>query len=110
MRPSRFKEYDDRNRERQKGKTRSYNARVRAIIIELLGGECVRCHFTDPRALQVDHVNGGGSKERKSTTRGFYHVVLENHLSKKTKYQLLCANCNWIKRFENNETALNSST
>lgn len=42
--------------------------------------------------------------------QNFYNVV-EKHEeimkiieNEEGKYQLLCANCNWIKRFENNET------
>jgi len=81
-----------------------YHANLRAKVIALLGGKCAKCPFTDPRALQVDHINGGGAKERRTKgTRGNSGV---NHkiLSGQTEgYQLLCANCNWIKRIENKE-------
>lgn len=69
---------------------------LREAAIAALGNECVRCGFTDIRALQVDHINGGGSKE--TSYRTYRNVV--NGVS---GYQCLCANCNWIKRRENDE-------
>ena len=79
--------------------------RIRRATLEALGGKCVRCEFSDFRALQIDHINGGGSQERKTLAfRGTFHKhVLKSFLAKEGKYQLLCANCNWIKRCENKE-------
>lgn len=69
----------------------------------------MRCGFDDVRALQIDHVNGGGTKELKGggAKLGAYYwnVVIKSVLNNENKYQLLCANCNWIKRVENNENA-----
>ncbi|MDD3412375.1 MAG: hypothetical protein PHY47_00055 [Lachnospiraceae bacterium] len=69
----------------------------RLEVINALGDKCCRCNFDDLRVLQIDHINGGGSQERKtkSGTSYLYHV-----LKNLSKYQLLCANCNWIKRYE----------
>ena len=77
------------------------NARVEAINI--LGGRCKRCGFDDIRALQIDHINGGGSKEIKEI--GGYKIYLKiiSTKNKDKDYQVLCANCNWIKRYENKE-------
>jgi hypothetical protein len=51
--------------------------------------------------LQIDHVNGNGSKERKNITLSlFLKKVLAD---KEGNYQLLCANCNFIKKHINNE-------
>ena len=78
---------------------------IRNSVLEALGGSCRFCGFSDKRALQIDHINGGGSKERKERTfKGTFHKhVLQSFLKKEDKYQLLCANCNWIKRVENKE-------
>jgi hypothetical protein len=73
--------------------------RLRKAVIAFLGGKCVRCGFDDPRALQVDHVNGGGSAERKKY-KNAKTVIYRRVLNGKPGYQLLCANCNWIKRDE----------
>lgn len=80
--------------------TRLKTATSREQIIKLLGGKCKHCGFTDKRALQVDHINGGGMTERRLIgSHGMYRKVLKCS----DGYQLLCANCNWIKRYENNE-------
>ncbi len=80
-----------------------YSDRMRVATLAALGGICVRCGFSDERALQVDHINGGGWKERKELGGKMKKIVLESILAKENKYQLLCANCNWIKRTENRE-------
>lgn len=79
--------------------------KLRFATLTRLGGKCVRCGFNDPRALQVDHINGGGNLEvKKLSQHGLYRLLsnLTPH-ELEGKYQLLCANCNWIKRFERNE-------
>ena len=81
-------------------------------IFELLGNKCAKCGETDWRLLQIDHVNGGGTRERKlgvkeGSKRGnsAYHHIWKEIVKegKKDKYQLLCANCNWLKRYERDE-------
>ena len=56
----------------------------------------------EPPPYQIDHVNGGGAKEHKAMPNSvkFYRKVFEDTTG---MYQLLCANCNWIKRAENKE-------
>jgi hypothetical protein len=83
--------------------TTKYNARLRKAALDVLGGKCIKCGFSDIRALQVDHVNGGGTKDKKKTTHTYFKIVVESFLKGENKYQLLCANCNWIKRYENKE-------
>lgn len=84
---------------------KEYLRKSRNAVLEALGGKCVICGFSDKRALQIDHINGGGSKERKKMSFGmqFHRYVLSSFIKGENKYQLLCANCNWIKRVENNE-------
>lgn len=79
---------------------RYYNA-MRDKVFSVLGNACVRCGFSDKRALQIDHINGGGSQENRNMSR---HEFMKKVISVGRKeYQLLCANCNWIKRAENGE-------
>lgn len=75
---------------------------LRKKILFLLGGKCNKCGFSDERALQIDHINGDGYKERRQGVARKNTIINEIIIGKK-RYQLLCANCNWIKRFENNE-------
>lgn len=69
-----------------------------------MGGECVSCGFNDYRALQIDHINSDGKFERHLLRRNdYYSNVLKSYLAGEKRYQLLCCNCNWIKREENGE-------
>jgi hypothetical protein len=85
------------------------NQRIK--IIKLLGNKCCNpfnlphldwCN--DIRCLQIDHINGDGHKERiKTNPWAYYKKILKSIKENKNEYQLLCANCNWIKRCINNE-------
>lgn len=77
----------------------SYRRKMREVH-RLLGGVCAHCGFSDPRALQVDHVDGGGNAERRRIGQ---HQVMKRVLAGEPGYQLLCANCNWIKLHERRE-------
>ncbi|MBI3937123.1 MAG: hypothetical protein HY323_09110 [Betaproteobacteria bacterium] len=74
---------------------------TRLRTIEHLGRKCRRCGFEDWRALQIDHVNGDGRKDRERD--GNRYRLFRSIIAHPEKYQLLCANCNWIKRYENGE-------
>ena len=75
---------------------------------ELLGNKCIKCCWTDRRALQIDHIEAiGDAKRRELNQRG--RVLYREVKANPSKFQLLCANCNWIKRAENNELKSKSS-
>lgn len=81
---------------------RAKQATDRQQAIEIMGSKCCDCGFSDPRALQFDHIDGGGQAERRSGQNN--HWVVRQILKGNTEpFQLLCANCNWIKRHESNE-------
>lgn len=89
---------------------RVHRYRVRQEIFELLGGaRCVHCGYDkDWRCLQIDHIHGGGKKDSRTsggTTNlwSFRRWLSAHQEDAKHVYQVLCANCNWIKRFENGE-------
>lgn len=80
--------------------------KLRQKLFDLLGDKCIRCGFTDRRALQVDHINGDANVDRARfgvSTSIKYTYYLKNKDEAKERLQILCANCNWIKRNENNE-------
>ena len=55
------------------------------------------------QVLQIDHINGGGSKQRKLTGhQHFCRAILKGSKD----YQLLCPTCNWIKRVVNGEGSI----
>jgi hypothetical protein len=84
-----------------------YLNNMRLAVIRFLGGKCSDPYnqhilpYSDVRALQIDHINGGGTKESKSICRS---SMYRNILSGAKGYQILCANCNQIKKSINNET------
>lgn len=87
-------------REKRRTQTRNRVIKWRKKVIDKLGGCCTICGYSDVRALQIDHINGGGRIDRNGKVTAFYKKVL---MDNKGIYQLLCANCNAIKRIENNE-------
>lgn len=79
-----------------------YREKLREEALKILGNKCCFCGFKDIRCLQVDHIDGGGGKEvKKLGHQGIYLKIRQGNIK---EYQLLCANCNWIKRVEKNET------
>jgi len=79
--------------------------KLRKQALERLGDKCCKCGFSDWRALQIDHIQGNGHAERVITDGEYFHKKIINMTEEeiKGKYQLLCANCNWIKRYEMKE-------
>ena len=84
---------------------RNYYNNNRNSLMELLGNKCVKCGFSDIRALQIDHKIGSCIKDRiKFKNDNLAHIYyLKNPIFALNNLQILCANCNWIKRSENNE-------
>jgi ssDNA-binding Zn-finger/Zn-ribbon topoisomerase 1 len=84
---------------------RAYRKKKRIELLLLLGGKCMKCGFHDLRILQVDHINGNGYKERQesSSSYDYWYKILQKVKKGSKDYQLLCPNCNWIKRVEKRE-------
>jgi hypothetical protein len=95
------KEYDRKKREPAIATQR------RRELIKKLGGKCARCGFDDIRALQIDHKLGDGAEDRLRFKNGLYLYshYLENFNEARHRLQVLCANCNWIKKEENDENS-----
>ena len=88
-------EYVERNRDLVYSRHRRITATLRLAIVRRFGGKCRICGFDDHRELCVDHKNGGGGIERRGLHPDTYYRRLLT--ASKSKYQLLCANCNLIK-------------
>jgi hypothetical protein len=65
--------------------------------IARLGGQCVCCKESRYQFLTVDHIHGGGNRERLSRGSGGVHAyrMLEAEGYDPQKYRLLCMNCNF---------------
>jgi hypothetical protein len=111
----REKNKDPLFRKKQNDRRRVYQRRVRMKVIEVLGGCCANPYglhdkpFSDWRCLQIDHVKGNGHSYRNmrlhldTSSINLYHKIIREVKSGSKDYQLLCANCNWIKKYENHE-------
>lgn len=95
---SQFKENQKKNRYKRLMKMKN----IRLQLIQKLGGKC-KCGFSDIRALQIDYKKGGHSKISKHYAEQYMKLIKHTNLD---DWQVLCANCNWIKRYENNEIKL----
>jgi hypothetical protein len=72
--------------------------KLKLEVLAAYGAVC-KCGFADHRALNIDHINGGGTQERQKIGWGvyFYKWLKQNNFP--PGYQVLCSNCNAIKRF-----------
>lgn len=87
---------DPEYHEKMKEKSRTYqnnrNRTLRVAVIEKLGGKCVKCGCDVYDALEINHINGGGQKDR-SRKAQFYLAILND---KRTDVELTCKICNIV--------------
>jgi len=60
---------------------------------------CVRCGFSDERALSIDHINDNGAQHRRKIAisgDSFYRWLKRKGFPE--GYQTLCMNCQFIKK------------
>src|SRR3990167_6944100 len=100
--PNYWKEYDTKFHEQAKLRQRKYGRKIKLTIVNHYSQgtmRCKKCGFSDIRALQIDHIDGGGSKHHKELDRSksgrLYKWIIKNNFP--SGFQILCANCNWIK-------------
>lgn len=83
---------------------RIIHAKAREALFHILGHVCAMCGHYDKRVLQFDHINGGGTKEHKTDFLNrrlhFYQFYVHNPNLAREKLQVLCANCNFLKRYQ----------
>ena len=105
------REYSKRGyvKERMKGdsdlgyQAKWYQKKKLGILLHYSNGsmKCAFCGFDDIRALSIDHIDGGGAPHRRMTGNDVYGWLKRNGFPE--GYQVLCANCQWIKRQVNRE-------
>ena len=100
--PGRRRPDTRQQRDRKNTAKRAEKLVLREAILDRTGRCCVRCGFADTRALQIDHIQGDGARDhgRNSANLGYYRQVLRSLSTGERRYQVLCANCNWIKAQE----------
>ena len=103
--PSKRKYYQE-HREQRLQKIRDYEANLKYDVLSHYCKQslrCARCGITDIDVLCIDHINGGGSKHRRSIGGlggTLYHWLKKNNYPE--GYQVLCFNCNFKKKLEDN--------
>lgn len=98
------------NRERLLERKKRFRQGLKEKAYAKLGGKCCNpaCQWLNPdgsrgctdfRCLQVDHVHDDGNIER---SLGLYTEKMYRRVINDTegRYQLLCSNCNWIKKYQ----------
>jgi len=94
-----MRKYRAENPEKYREQSRNAKKRLKDKVFEIYGHVCCRCGFADKRALTLDHILNNGAEERKEFgERGVYKRAVDNYLP--DEYQILCMNCQFIKRVE----------
>lgn len=95
--------YYQENKEKVRESERKRRRKVSIKVLTHYGKgklACVKCGFSDPRALCIDHINSDGAKQRRELSIGSgykFHrrLVREGYPN---GHQTLCSNCNLIKQ------------
>lgn len=99
-------EYADNLRRMQK----ISKARIKIRVIYHYSFGTMRCQnpkcevsggASDIRCLTIDHLTGGGRKHRQEIDKNIYYWLIKNNFPE--GFQILCMNCQFIKRQENGE-------
>lgn len=81
-------------------KQRSRNRQLRNEVFAAYGGpkcNCPSCEVTEPKFLQIDHINNDGAQHRREIGGGshLYRWLKRNNFP--PGFQVMCANCNYAK-------------
>lgn len=97
-REKRMAEKDNPNRY-----SRARHDKLRHEVFTKLGGKCVACGVSDYRVLQLNHINGGGHRqreERKLVGDKLLLAILKGTIDN-ALFDVRCANCNMLHAREN---------
>lgn len=73
--------------------------KLKQVVYDHYGWTCATCGISDERVLSIDHINNdGGIQRRKIRGNTFLKWIIKNNFP--TDLQILCMNCQWIKRCE----------
>lgn len=84
-----------KNREKKIERMRLYGKKQKELILNHYGKGCACCGEREIVFLTIDHINGGGTKHRKSLSGGgrfFYRWIIKNNFP--SGLRVLCFNCN----------------
>jgi len=83
-------------KEKCKVKEQEKRTIIRGVLIEEYGSKCECCGEDNVLLLAIDHINGGGRKQREELKVGGSGLmaILNRGDLPKNEYRLLCHNCN----------------
>jgi len=97
------------NKKREREINHEYQESLKLEVLGHYSGgfpKCAKCGIEDIRVLSIDHINGDGCKHRRELGMGagfpFYCWLKKNNYP--LGFQVLCFNCQAIKRFEGKES------
>lgn len=74
---------------------KKYEERCKDLVFEHYGKVCACCGESNKIFLSIDHINGGGTKQRKEMKEKITTWLVRNSFP--NGFQTLCFNCNWGK-------------
>jgi hypothetical protein len=96
--PDHGKEYYAKHIEEAAERNRNRLWKYKQQAIAFLGGKCVVCGITDMRILQINHVNGGGSKENMFGEAMYKAIIQGTRIIE--DLDVRCANHNLLYEYE----------
>ena len=83
---------------------KNHRLKLRNQVLVMFGCKCAKCGNSDVRVLQLDHLHGAlEPRDAYMRSGSTLYAALANGRKDPKDFQLLCANCNAIKKFEENE-------
>jgi hypothetical protein len=76
-----------------------WREKLKDDVYQAYGGyECACCGISEKAFLSLDHIEGGGCRERRVGKMGVYSIYSRlRKLGFPPGYQILCMNCNYAK-------------
>jgi len=101
-----LREYHRKHRDRLEASSKRSRDKLKLEILTYYGNgecKCVRCGFSDIRALSLDHIIANGGKRKTLRSSGYSFYVTLKRQGFPEGYQTLCLNCQGIKQVEKRE-------
>lgn len=99
-RKKQIKDYADKHPDKQIARSHKHQNKIKMVVMNHYGNDmprCVCCGESHIEFLHIDHINGGGVRQRKefSNSRQMYAWIINNDFP--NTFRILCANCNMSK-------------